>query len=107
MNERLDGEFLRSSIRTEAYVDGQVHTNGCENFWSLLKRGLNGTYVAVEPFHLFRYVDEQVFRFNNRKDAAKNVLTDAERFDIALSQIAGKRLTYAELTGKVGATAEF
>src|SRR5207237_10027806 len=89
------------------YVNGRVHTNGLENFWSLLKRGLNGTYVAVEPFHLFRYVDEQVFRFNNRKDAAKNVLTDAERFDIALSQIAGKRLTYAELTGKVGETADF
>ena len=93
--------------KTESYVRGRVHVNGLENFWSLLKRGLNGTYVAVEPFHLFRYVDEQVFRFNNRKDAAKNVLTDAERFDIALSQIAGKRLTYAELTGKVGETAEF
>ena len=75
------------------------------NFWSLLKRGLGGTYVAVEPFHLFRYVDEQAFRFNNRKDADGNKLTDADRFDIAVSQILGKRLTYAEVTGKVGETA--
>jgi hypothetical protein len=84
----------------EKYVDGRVHTNGIENFWSLLKRGLNGTYVAVEPFHLFRYVDEQVFRFNNRKDAAGNKLNDADRFNLALSQVAGKRLTFAEVTGK-------
>ena len=70
-------------------------TNGLENFWSLLKRGLNGTYVAVEPFHLFRYVDEQVFRYNNRKE-----LNDEQRFNLAMSQVAGKRLTYAELTGK-------
>jgi transposase-like protein len=88
----------------EKYVDGQVHTQGMENFWSLLKRGLGGTYVAVEPFHLFRYVDEQAFRFNNRKDGRRKV-TDTERFDIAMSQIIGKRLTYAELTGKVGETA--
>ena len=76
---------------------------GIENFWSLLKRGLRGTYVAVEPFHLHRYVDEQVFRYNNRaiKD---NPLTDADRFDLAVSQIVNKRLTYAELTGKVGET---
>jgi transposase-like protein len=86
----------------EKYVDGQVHTNGLENFWSLLKRGLNGTYIAVEPFHLFRYVDEQVFRYNNRKDESGNKLSDAERFRLALSQIAGKRLTFAEVTGKVG-----
>ena len=85
--------------KLEGYVRGQVHTNGLENFWSLLKRGLHGTYVAVEPFHLFRYVDEQVFRYNNRKD-----MNDAERFELALSQIVGKRLTYAELTGKDGAT---
>jgi transposase-like protein len=76
-----------------AYVDGQVHTNGMENFWSLLKRGIRGTYVSVEPYHLFRYVDEQAFRFNNRK------LTDAERFDSVMSQIVGKRLTYEELIG--------
>jgi transposase-like protein len=82
------------------YVNGQIHTNGIENFWSLLKRGLNGTYVSVEPFHLFRYIDEQAFRYNNRKDASGKNLTDAERFSLALSQIAGKRLTFAEATGK-------
>jgi transposase-like protein len=80
------------------YVDGRVHTNGLENFWSLLKRGISGTYVSVEPFHLYRYLDEQMFRFNNRKD-----LDDAGRFDMAVSQMVGKRLTFAELTGKVGA----
>ena len=68
---------------------------GLENFWSLLKRGVSGTYVSVEPFHLFRYLDEQMFRFNNRKE-----MNDAERFDLAVSQIVGKRLTFAELTGK-------
>ena len=81
------------------YVDGRVHTNGLENFWSLLKRGISGTYVSVEPFHLFRYLDEQMFRFNNRKD-----LDDAGRFELAVSQIVGKRLTFAELTGKTGET---
>jgi transposase-like protein len=89
----------------ERYVDGKVHTNGMENFWSLLKRGLKGTYVAVEPFHLFRYLDEQVFRFNNRKDAGGVKMKDDERFEIALSQVAGKRLTFAEVTGKVGESA--
>jgi transposase-like protein len=88
----------------EKYVDGRVHTNGMENFWSLLKRGLNGTYVAVEPFHLFRYVDEQVFRYNNR-GTKKEKVTDSDRFELALSQIAGKRLTFAEVTGKVGQAA--
>ena len=83
---------------------GEVHTNGIENFWSLLKRGLKGTYVAVEPFHLERYVDEQAFRFNNRA-TKENPMTDSDRFILALSQIAGKRLTYSELTGKVGETA--
>jgi hypothetical protein len=88
--------FEREVINhAEAYVRGLVHTNGIENFWSLLKRGLNGTYVSVEPFHLFRYIDEQAFRFNNRK------LTDAQRFDIATRGMVGKRLTYAEITGKV------
>jgi transposase-like protein len=77
------------------YVKGNVHTNGIENFWSLLKRTLKGTYVAVEPFHLDGYVTEQVFRFNNSKGK-----TDAQRFNKVLSQVAGKRLTYAELTGK-------
>jgi len=91
----------------EEYVRGKVHTNGIENFWSLLKRGLKGTYVAVEPFHLHRYVDEQVFRFNNRA-TKDNPLNDADRFALALSQVANKRLTFAELTGKTGsqATAE-
>lgn len=91
----------------DTYVRGRVHTNGLENFWSLLKRGLNGTYVAVEPFHLDRYVDEQSFRFNNRRDEDGNKLTDAERFKIAASQIVGKRLTYESLTGKVGETSPF
>lgn len=83
----------------DGYVRGQVHTNGLENFWSLLKRSLHGSYVAVEPFHLFRYVDEQVFRYNNR-GTKKAKVTDSDRFNLALSQIAGKRLTYSELTGK-------
>ncbi len=84
------------------YVQENVHTNGLENFWSLLKRGINGTYISVEPFHLFRYVDEQAFRFNNRKTAEGETISDAERFNVAVSQIVGRRLTYAELTGKVG-----
>ena len=83
------------------YADGRVHTNGLENFWSLLKRGISGTYVSVEPFHLIRYLDEQVFRSSNRKD-----LDDADRFNLAVSQIVGKRLTFAELTGKAMADAE-
>ena len=82
------------------YVRGEVHTNGIENFWSLLKRGLRGTYIAVEPFHLDRYIGEQVFRFNNRA-TKDNPLDDRDRFMLAVSQISGKRLTYAELTGKV------
>jgi len=81
------------------YVDGNIHTNGMENFWSLLKRGLHGTYVSVEPFHLFRYIDEQACRYNHRK------MTDAERFTLAVRQIVGRRLTYKELTGKVPETA--
>jgi transposase-like protein len=87
----------------EEYVKGQVHTQGIDNFWSLLKRGLTGTYVSVEPFHLERYVDEQAFRYNNRA-TKDNPLDDADRFVLGVSQIAGKRLTYAELTGKVGET---
>ena len=83
----------------EKYVNGRVHTNGIENFWSLLKRGIGGTYVAVEPFHLFRYVDEQVFRYNNRA-TADNPMYDFDRFSLAVSNIVGKRVTYAELTGK-------
>lgn len=85
------------------YVKGQVHTQGIENFWSLLKRTLRGTYVAVEPFHLDRYLDEQVFRYNNRA-TKDNPLTDADRFALAVSQILGRRLTYEELTGKKSAS---
>jgi transposase-like protein len=83
----------------ERYVDGQVHTNGLENFWSLLKRGLKGTYISVEPFHLFRYLDEQVFRYNFRE-----LSHDGLRFEHVASHVIGKRLTYAEVTGKVGTT---
>ena len=81
------------------YVNGRVHTNGLENFWSLLKRGINGTYVSVEPFHLFRYLDEQSYRYNNRA-TNENPLNDADRFVLACSQIVGKRLTWDSLTGK-------
>ncbi len=91
----LDREYIHSVINhAERYVDGIVHTNGLEKFWSCLKRTIGGTYVSVEPFHLFRYLDEQSFRFNNRK------LTDGERFDIASRAIIGKRLTFAQVTGK-------
>jgi transposase-like protein len=76
------------------YVRGEVHTNGLENFWSLVKRGLKGTYISVEPFHLFRYLDEQVFRYNNRK------MNDGDRFNIVVREIVGKRLTWDQLTGK-------
>lgn len=80
---------------SETYVRGTVHTNGIENFWSLLKRTIRGTYVSVEPFHLFRYLDEQAFRFNERKHKSG----DGGRFVGALRQIVGRRLTYKELTG--------
>lgn len=93
--------FIHKTVNhSKTYVKGQVHTNSIENFWSLLKRNLNGTYVAVEPFHLDRYLDEQVFRFNNRVN--KN---DADRFKKLMSQVVGKRLTYAELTGKEASSA--
>jgi transposase-like protein len=98
--EGLASEYAHDVVdHAVKYVDGRVHTNGLENFWSLLKRGIAGTYVSVEPFHLFRYLDEQTFRYNNRKN-----MSDADRFSAALSQIAGKRLTFAEVTGKVGET---
>jgi hypothetical protein len=77
----------------EKYVDGNVHTNGLENFWSLFKRCIKGTHVSVEPFHLFRYLDSECFRFNNRK------LNDSERFRLALNGVTGKRLTYKSLIG--------
>ncbi len=100
----LQGEFEHQVVdHALRYVDGRIHTNGLENFWSLLKRGIAGTYVAVEPFHLFRYLDEQSFRYNYR-GTKQSPITDAERFDIALSRILGKRLTFAQLTGKVGET---
>ena len=90
----LSADYVHGVIdHAERYVDGQVHTNGLENFWSLLKRALKGTYVSVEPFHLFRYLDEQAYRFNNRK------MTDAARFITGLAGVLGKRLTYSALTG--------
>jgi transposase-like protein len=89
-------EFAHQVIdHAEAYVQGNVHTNGLENFWSLLKRGIRGTYVSVEPFHLFRYLDEQAFRYNNRTET-----DDSGRFTAAMRQAVGRRLTYRELTGK-------
>jgi transposase-like protein len=94
----LTHEIINHAVE---YVRGQVHTQGIENFWSLLKRSLGGTYISVEPFHLDRYVDEQAFRYNNRA-TADNPVNDADRFALVLSQVSGKRLTYAELTGKVG-----
>jgi transposase-like protein len=94
----LQADYVHEVINhTEAYVRDNVHTNGLENFWALLKRTLSGTYVSVEPFHLFRYVDEQAFRFNNRKP-----MDDGNRFDYLMRKIVGKRLTYKQLTGKDG-----
>jgi transposase-like protein len=90
----LGADYVHGVINhAEKYVEGKIHTNGLENFWSLLKRSINGTYVSVEPFHLFRYLDEQTFRFNSRK------MTDGMRFLRAAAGIIGKRLTYAALTG--------
>ena len=92
----LDADYIHGVIdHAETYVKENVHTNGLENYWSLLKRGIRGTYVSVEPFHLFRYLDEQAFRFNNRQE-----FDDSDRFDLAISQIIGKRLTWNRLTGK-------
>src|SRR6266704_1665781 len=92
----LDAHYAHEVIdHATAYVDGKIHTNGLENFWSLLKRGISGTYVSVEPFHLFRYLDEQSFRYNNR-----DLAHDGERFSAVVSQIIGKRLTWNRLTGK-------
>lgn len=100
----LAKDFVHEMVNhLEGYVNGRVHTNGIENFWSLLKRSLNGTYIAVEPFHLHRYLDEQMFRYNNRA-TKDNPLSDSDRFLLAMHQVAGKRLTYAELTGKDGTT---
>ena len=90
----LDDDYDHRTVdHALVYVDGQVHTNFMENFWSVLKRGLHGTYISVEPFHLFRYIDERVFTFNMRD------LDDYGRFETVLRLAAGRRLTYAELTG--------
>ncbi len=92
----LDADYAHKTVdHAVEYVCGRVHTNGIENFWSLLKRGLHGTYVSVEPFHLFRYLDELTFTFNKRD------LTDLGRFLAVLQQAAGRRLTYTELTAKI------
>jgi transposase-like protein len=99
-NWRMDDEYVHGVINhLQTYVEGNIHTNGMENFWSLLKRSLHGTYVAVEPFHLFRYVDEQAFRYNNR------TMTDLDRFVYGMRHVIGRRLTYNELTGKDGQVA--
>ena len=93
--EGLAGEFAHQVVdHAVEYVDGAIHTNGLENFWSLLKRSISGTYVSVEPYHLFRYLDEQSYRFNNRR------MDDFDRFKLAASQIVGKRVTWDQLTGK-------
>jgi transposase-like protein len=91
----LAGDYDHATVdHAVEYVNGQVHSNGIENFWSLLKRGLHGTYISVEPFHLFRYLDERVFTYNTRD------LTDLGRFAAALGSISERRLTYKALTGK-------
>ena len=91
----LQSEYVHQVVdHAVEYVRGNVHTNTIENFWSLLKRGLKGTYVSVEPFHLFRYLDEQSFRYNTRKT------NDADRFAIALASVSGRRLTYRQLIGQ-------
>jgi transposase-like protein len=93
----LQRDYIHKVINhAECYAKGHVHTNGLENFWSLLKRGIKGTYVSIEPFHLFRYLDEQSFRFNERKD------NDAGRFVKVVSGVIGKGLRYAKLIGKTG-----
>ena len=94
LNKEYEHQIIDHAIE---YVRDNVHTNGLENFWSLLKRSLGGTYVSVADFHLFRYLDEQAFRYNNR-----GPMTDADRFSYAIRKIVGKRLTYKELTGKTG-----
>lgn len=91
----LDEDYAHKTVdHAEQYVCGNVHTNGIENFWSLLKRGLHGTYVSVQPFHLFRYLDERMFTFNERE------LSDLGRFSLVLDRVAGRRLTWNQLTAK-------
>jgi transposase-like protein len=95
----LNQDYVHQAIdHAKEYVRGNVHTNGLENFWSLLKRGIRGTYVSVEPFHLFRYLDEQAFRFNEREN------TDSGRFLKGIIGIIGRRLQYAKLIGGLPAT---
>ena len=97
----LAGDYAHQVVdHAVEYVSGNVHTNGLENYWSLLKRTISGTYVSVEPYHLFRYLDEQAYRYNMRKDEEHNPLTDYDRFKQACSQIVGKRITWDQLTGK-------
>src|SRR6266576_2141359 len=92
---RLPDEYIHQVIdHAVSYAEGHVHVNCLENFWSLLKRALKGTYVNVQPFHLFRYLDEQAFRFNERKD------NDKGRFLKAIASFAGKRLMYSNLIGQ-------
>ncbi len=92
----LNAEYVHNVIdHAKAYAVENVHTNGLENYWSLLKRTIKGTYVSVEPFHLFRYLDEQAFRYNTRQD-----LTESERFEEAMKQVVGRRVTWNSLTGK-------
>jgi transposase-like protein len=94
--KEIGDEYTHNVINhAECYAKGHVHTNGLENFWSLLKRTIKGTYVSVEPFHLFRYLDEQAFRFNERKEKEG----DKGRFLKTLGGILGKRLTYKSLIG--------
>lgn len=105
--DRWRSDFVHEIVnKAETYVRGQVHVNTLENFWSCAKRTLKGTYVAVEPFHLERYLDEQIFRFENRA-TKDNPLNDSDRFDCAVRQIVGKRIMYKELTGKEGESAAF
>lgn len=93
----LASDFAHGVIHhAEKYVEGQIHTNGIENFWSLLKRATRDTYVSVEPFHLFRYLDEEAFRFNTRK------VPDSDRMAMVVSRVSGRRLTYGQLTGTFG-----
>jgi transposase-like protein len=96
----LDKEYAHGIVdHAKEYVNGQIHTNGLENFWSLVKRGLKGTYISVEPFHLFRYLDEQVFRYNNRA-TKKKFISDYDRFSMVTDCILGKRITYEQLIGR-------
>src|SRR5207302_11488234 len=90
----LEADFAHETVdHAVTYVEGNIHTNYIENFWSLLKRGLHGTYISVQPFHLFRYLDERMFTFNERD------LNDLRRFEKTLRSAAGRRLTWDQVTG--------